>query len=202
MRLRHDMVDYLLHSHDMFSYSDVIIIPIIPILWWRYLLDRFGVGDLFYHELAMLNPSLPRSHTVKDARTQLDSKLDIFRTPAPYNGAYRSFKVTLVTELGRMVSKINSYTWNWSYNLLVNIHLSLTQKVLHPQKFAPGCQLRIKISADEATFSLQVLPISHTAHSQGCFHFLPHLLQYSQWTAYKVLMLRDSLDRKKGCHEA
>jgi len=32
-----------------------------------YLLDRFGVGDLFYHELAMLNPSFPRLHTVKGA---------------------------------------------------------------------------------------------------------------------------------------
>ena len=65
-----------------------------------YLLDRFGVGNLFYHELAMLYPSFPRLHTVKGARTQLDSKLYIFRTTAPYNGAYQSFKVTLVTELG------------------------------------------------------------------------------------------------------
>lgn len=50
-----------------------------------------------------------------------------------------------------MVSKINS--WNQSYNLLVNIYLSLTPKVLHPQKIAPGRQLRIKISGDGATFS-------------------------------------------------
>ena len=31
----------------------------------------------------MVNPSLPRSHSVKEARTNLDSKLEIFRTPAP-----------------------------------------------------------------------------------------------------------------------
>ena len=40
-----------------------------------YLLDRFGVSDLFYHELAMVNLFLPRSHSVKEARTNLDSKL-------------------------------------------------------------------------------------------------------------------------------
>ena len=39
MRLRRNMVDYLLHSHDPLDYNDVIIIQIIPIVWWR------GVGS-------------------------------------------------------------------------------------------------------------------------------------------------------------
>lgn len=29
------------------------------VLQIMYLLDQFGVGDLFYHELAMLSPPLP-----------------------------------------------------------------------------------------------------------------------------------------------
>ena len=33
-----------------------------------YLLDRFGISDEFYHEIAMIFPSLPWSHHVKDFR--------------------------------------------------------------------------------------------------------------------------------------
>ena len=38
-----------------------------------YLLDRFGVSDLFYHELVVVNLFLPPSHSVKEARTNLDA---------------------------------------------------------------------------------------------------------------------------------
>ena len=44
-----------------------------------YLLERFGVSDEFYHELSMVNTSLPRSHLVKKARHVLTESVEILR---------------------------------------------------------------------------------------------------------------------------
>ena len=54
-----------------------------------YLLDRFGISDEFYHEIAMIFPSLPRSHLVKDIQRRLNASIVIKRLPFPYYSAYR-----------------------------------------------------------------------------------------------------------------
>ena len=68
-----------------------------------YLLDRFAVSDGFYHELSMLNESLPRSYLVKGARKDLNDTIDIQRLSGPYEGTYRSFKAALQTEVSKLV---------------------------------------------------------------------------------------------------
>ena len=68
-----------------------------------YILDRYGVSDAFYHELAMLFSELPRSHAVKKARTDLNHTLQLTRIPG-YEGAYRSFERSLCEQLSTMVS--------------------------------------------------------------------------------------------------
>ena len=42
-----------------------------------YLLDSYGVSDDFYHELSMINNSLPRSYRVKNLRKSLSSNVNI-----------------------------------------------------------------------------------------------------------------------------
>ena len=61
-----------------------------------YLLERFGVSDEFYHELAMINSALPRSHIVKQTRQLITESVEIQRLPEPYNGTYRPFKECLL----------------------------------------------------------------------------------------------------------
>ena len=40
-----------------------------------YLLDRFAVSDEFYHQLSMVNSSLPRSYKIKEARQRINSNV-------------------------------------------------------------------------------------------------------------------------------
>lgn len=54
-----------------------------------FLLDKFAVSDEFFHEISMLFPLLPRSYTVKQARTRMSECISIKRLPMPYYGAYR-----------------------------------------------------------------------------------------------------------------
>ena len=64
----------------------------VPVDEVLYLLDHYGVSDQFYHELSMVQPSLPRSYLVKRRRgelTKMVSTKDLFQ---PYKGHYRSFK--------------------------------------------------------------------------------------------------------------
>ena len=68
-----------------------------------YLLDRFGVGDAFYHELTMLQPELPRSYKVKRARADLNNTVDIENIPG-FDGAFRPFESTLKQQLSALVS--------------------------------------------------------------------------------------------------
>ena len=56
-----------------------------------FLLDKFGVGDAFYHELSMAHPELPRSYRIKEARRDLDKLIPIRRISQPFEGAYRPF---------------------------------------------------------------------------------------------------------------
>ena len=57
-----------------------------------YLLDKFAISDEFYHELAMLFPSLPHSYLVKETRKRISNSISLERLPAPFYGQYRSLK--------------------------------------------------------------------------------------------------------------
>ena len=67
-----------------------------------YLLDKFGVGDQYYHEMSMLDSSLPRSYKVKGLRTTLNESMDI-KHISGFEGARRPFKETLTKVIRRMV---------------------------------------------------------------------------------------------------
>ena len=76
-----------------------------------YILDRYGIGDAFYHELAMLFSELPRSHSIKKARTDLNHTMQLTRIPG-YEGAYRSFERSLCEQLSNMVNIIVIVLYN------------------------------------------------------------------------------------------
>ena len=67
-----------------------------------YLLDKFGVGDTFYHEMSMVQPSLPRSYKVKQARLECNSSVEL-HTISGYDGVYRSLEITLKKQLSILV---------------------------------------------------------------------------------------------------
>ena len=68
-----------------------------------YLLDKFGVGDEFYHELSVIDLTLPRSYQVKKKRTSLNSSMDIQHIPG-FEAAHRPLLTTLQEEISRLVS--------------------------------------------------------------------------------------------------
>ena len=59
-----------------------------------FLLDKFCVGDSFYHEFSMYN-DLPKSYIIKQRRTQLNDMCHIVSTPGRAEGAEVSFKELL-----------------------------------------------------------------------------------------------------------
>ncbi|XP_066016033.1 uncharacterized protein [Pocillopora verrucosa] len=56
-----------------------------------FLLDKFCVGDNFYHELTMVVDGLPKSYLVKQRRSQLNDICHITSTPGETEGAQTSF---------------------------------------------------------------------------------------------------------------
>ena len=56
-----------------------------------FLLDKFCVGDNFYHELTMVVDGLPKSYLVKQRRSQLNDICHITSTPGEAEGAQMSF---------------------------------------------------------------------------------------------------------------
>ena len=56
-----------------------------------FLLDKFCVGDSFYHELTMVMDGLPKSYLVKQRRDQLNDICHITSTPGEAEGAQMSF---------------------------------------------------------------------------------------------------------------
>ena len=66
-----------------------------------YLMDRFNVSDKFYHELSMLQPTIPRSHRIKCVRSELNQSLKtkMYRVPGPNHGVYCSLTERLREEL-------------------------------------------------------------------------------------------------------
>lgn len=71
-----------------------------------YLLDKFGVGDAFYHELTMIDKSLPRSYSIKQARKEYNSRVELQPIPG-FDGVYRSFESTLKEQVGVLVSSLS-----------------------------------------------------------------------------------------------
>ena len=70
-----------------------------------YLLDKFGVGDAFYHELTMIDKSLPRSYSIKQARKEYNSRVELQPIPG-FDGVYRSFESTFKEILSVLVSSL------------------------------------------------------------------------------------------------
>ena len=68
-----------------------------------YLIDKFGVGDEFIHELSMTVDGMPKSYLIKQCRKDLNSGCVIKSTPGKAPGAQYSFKELLVEQIKHMV---------------------------------------------------------------------------------------------------
>ena len=68
-----------------------------------YLIDKFGVGDEFIHELSMTVDGMPKSYLIKQCRKDLNGGCFIKSTPGKAPGAQYSFKELLVEQIKHMV---------------------------------------------------------------------------------------------------
>ena len=68
-----------------------------------YLIDKFGVGDEFIHELSMIVDGMPKSYLFKQCRKELNKGCFIKSTPGKAPGAQYSFKELLVERIKHMV---------------------------------------------------------------------------------------------------
>ncbi|KAL5497308.1 hypothetical protein EMCRGX_G013765 [Ephydatia muelleri] len=69
-------------------------------------MDHFNVSNKFYHELSMVQPTIPRSHRIKRVRSELNQSLKtkMYRVPGPNYGVYCSLTERLHEELEVIVS--------------------------------------------------------------------------------------------------
>ena len=70
-----------------------------------FLLDKFCVGDSFYHELTMTVNGLPKSYLVKQRRDQLNEICHIDPTPGSAEGAQMSFTGLLRARVQDLISR-------------------------------------------------------------------------------------------------
>ena len=110
-----------------------------------YLLDRFAISDQFYHELAMINPSLPRSYQVKKARNLLTSNVKIKRLPKPHFGCYRPLRECLIATISAEVCE-----YRIQYGIITCIHFFTSQIDDISTVDSP---VEVKIGGDGAPFS-------------------------------------------------
>ena len=70
-----------------------------------FILDRFAVSDEAYHEIRMCSneASLPPLYTLKQARKELNSSMEIERLQGGYPGAFRPLLNTLAGEIAKVV---------------------------------------------------------------------------------------------------
>jgi len=68
-----------------------------------YLIDKFGVGDEFIHEMSMVVDGMPKSYLIKQCRKDLNSGCIIKSTPGKAPGAQYSFKELLIQQIKHMV---------------------------------------------------------------------------------------------------
>ena len=70
-----------------------------------FLMDKFGVGDEFIHELSMAVDDFPvKSYLIKQCRSDLNKQVKISTTPGLAPGAQYSFKELLTDKVRDMVS--------------------------------------------------------------------------------------------------
>ena len=70
-----------------------------------FLMDKFGVGDEFVHELSIVIEDFPvKSYLIKQCRSHLNSQVKITTTPGLAPGAQHSFKLLLAEKVKDMVS--------------------------------------------------------------------------------------------------
>ena len=72
-----------------------------------FLLDKFCIGDAFYHEVTMLVHSLPKSYLIKQRRDQLDKIYHITSTPGEEHGAQLPFKELLRNRVKYLIANPN-----------------------------------------------------------------------------------------------
>jgi hypothetical protein len=70
-----------------------------------FLLDKFCVGDNFYHEITMLVDDLPRSYLVKQRRDKLNKLCHLSATPGEEEGAQLQFKELLTDRIRDYIGK-------------------------------------------------------------------------------------------------
>ena len=69
-------------------------------------MDHFNISDKFYHDLSMVQPTIPRSHGIKRVRSELNQSLKtkMYQVPGPNHGVYCSLIERLSEELEVIVS--------------------------------------------------------------------------------------------------
>ena len=69
-----------------------------------FLMDKFGVGDEFVHELSMVVNDFPvKSYLIKQCRSMLNKEVRITTTPGLAPGAQYSFNTLLAEKIKTMV---------------------------------------------------------------------------------------------------
>ena len=76
-----------------------------------FLLDKFCVGDSFYHEPTMTVTGLPKSYLVKQRRDQLNNICHIDPTPGGAEGAQMSFTNLLTARVQDLISRDKEANW-------------------------------------------------------------------------------------------
>ena len=76
-----------------------------------FLLDKFCVGDSFYHELTLTVIGLPKLYLVKQRRDQLNEICHIDPTPGSAEGAQMSFTGLLKARVLDLISKEKETNW-------------------------------------------------------------------------------------------
>jgi len=76
-----------------------------------FLLDKFCVGDSFYHELTMTVNGLPKSYLVKQRRDQLNNICHIDPIPGSAEGAQMSFTTLLKARVQDLISRDKETNW-------------------------------------------------------------------------------------------
>ena len=96
-----------------------------------HLIDKFGVGDEFIHQLSMV-VGMPKPYLFKQCQKELNKDCIISTTPGKAPGAQYSFKQLLAEEVKYMVGKNIVYNitrikrafWlaNWSFTICPWVH--------------------------------------------------------------------------------
>ena len=76
-----------------------------------FLLDKFCVGDNFYHELSMVVDGLPKSYLIRQRRNQLNEICHVNPTPGTAEGAQLSFTHLLEERISDLVAQHPETDW-------------------------------------------------------------------------------------------